>query len=311
MTDTQPVLSIVIGFSSDTNAPVARADRLAECLEALTRQVDAPELEIIVGHHEPIEGLDAVKRRFPWVQYVSSPDVVKHVGGREHHDVPRARAIAAATGELIGLLEDHELPEPRWAASVVAAHKEPHAGIGGAIENGVDRALNWAVYYCDFGRYQNPVPPGETPFASDANVSYKRADLELVRSAWRDAYREVPVNDALRSLGKTISLDPRMIVYQNRRGLDFGTAMRERFSWGRSYGATRSTWLTRPKRLALAALAPLLSPLLLFRIGKRAWERKSHFAEFVSAVPFLIPLLIAWSLGETAGYLAPQRVHGR
>lgn len=309
MIDTQPVLSIVIGFSSDTNAPVANADRLAECLEALTKQVGAPDLEIIVGHHEPIEGLDAVKRRFPWVRYLSSPDVVKKVGGREHHDVPRARAIAAATGELIGLLEDHELPDPHWAASVVAAHSWPHAGIGGAIENGVDQALNWAVYYCDFGRYQNPVPGGEASFASDANVTYKRSDLESVQSVWKDAYREVPVNDALRLIGKTISLDPHMIVYQNRRGLSFGTALRERFSWGMSYGATRSTWLTMPKRLALAALAPLLSPLLLFRIGKRSWERKRHFVEFVRAVPFLIPLLIAWSLGEAAGYLAPQRVH--
>jgi len=307
MTDLPPQLSVVIGFSSDTNAPVANADRLAECLEALTRQVDAPELEIIVGHHEPIEGLERVKRRFPSVRYLSSPDVVKLVGGREHHDVPRARAIAVATGEIIGLLEDHELPDRRWAASVVAAHRQPHAGIGGAIENGVDQALNWAVYYCDFGRYQNPVPEGETTFASDANVTYKRADLERVRPVWKDAYREVPVNDALRSLGKTISLDPDMIVYQNRRGLSFGTALRERFSWGRSYGVTRSTWLTMPKRLALAALSPLLPPLLLFRIGRRAWERKTHFAEFVRAVPFLIPLLISWTLGEAAGYLAPRR----
>ena len=113
-----PTLSIIVGFSSDTIAPVATADRLVECLEALTKQIDAPPMEIIVPHHEPIEGLDAVKQRFPEVRFLSSPDVMKRVGGREHHDVPRARAIAAANGELIGLLEDHELPDERWAASV-------------------------------------------------------------------------------------------------------------------------------------------------------------------------------------------------
>ena len=305
-----PILSIIVGFSSDTTAPVARADHLAECLDALAKQVDAPPMEIIVPHHEPIEGLDAVKQRFPDVRFLSSPDVVKHVGGREHHDVPRGRAIAAAKGELVGLLEDHELPDPRWAANVVAAHRRADAGIGGAIENGVDRALNWAVYYCDFGRYENPVPEGETAFASDANVTYKRPELEQVRSVWEDAYREVPVNDALRALGKRISLDPRIVVYQNRRGLTFSTAMRERFSWGRSYGATRSTWLTLPKRLVLAGLAPILPPLLLFRLARRAHARNRHFGQFVRSVPFLVPLLISWSLGETAGYLAPRRVHG-
>ena len=305
-----PTLSIIVGFSSDTIAPVATAHRLVECLEALTKQIDPPPLEIIVPHHEPVEGLDAAKQRFPQVRFLSSPDVMKQVGGREHHDAPRARAIAAAKGELIALLEDHELPDERWAASVVAAHRRPDAGIGGAIENGVDRALNWAVYYCDFGRYENPVPEGETPFASDANITYKRADLEQVRSVWKDAYREVAVNDALRSLGKTISLDPRAIVYQNRVGLTFSAAVRERFSWGRSYAATRSTWLRMPKRLVFATLSPVLPPLLLFRLARRARDRNRHFAKFVMSVPFLVPLLISWSIGETAGYLAPRRIHG-
>jgi hypothetical protein len=305
-----PLLSIIVGISSDTNVPVARADRLAECLEALTRQADAPELEIIVPHQEPVEGLDDVKKCFPQVRFLSSPDVVKRFGGREHHDVLKARAIAASTGELVGLLEDHELPDPRWAASVVAAHGSAHAAIGGAVENGIDRAVNWAVFYCDFGRYQNPVPAGETAFASDANVTYKRADLELVRPVWDKAYREVPVHDALKALGKTIALDQDIIVYQNRSGLTFGAAVRERFSWGRSYAATRAMGLTTPKRLAFAALSPILPAILLIRMGRRARSRKRHFGDFIRALPFLVPLLASWSAGEMAGYLAPDRLRG-
>src|SRR5690606_26362321 len=107
-------------------------------------------------------------------------------------------------------------------------------GVGGAIENGLDHPLNWAVYYCDFGRYQNPVPAGETPYASDANVTYKRADLERVRPVWEGAFREVVVNGALKSEGRGIALDPRIVVYQHRRGLNLATALRERFVWGRS-----------------------------------------------------------------------------
>lgn len=307
---TSPVLSIVVGIVSDTTEEVPRADLLVDCLEGLAQQVDAPPYEIIVPHLEHVEGLDAVKARFPDVLFLPAPDVVAHVGGREHHDVLRARGLAAAKGELVGLLEDHARPDPHWAANVVAAHRLSHAGVGGAIENGIDRALNWAVYYCDFGRYQNPVPAGETPFASDANTIYKRADLESVRSVWKDAFREVVVNDALKSAGKTIVLDPAIIVYQNRRGLTLGAALHERFSWGRSYAATRMALLTTPKRFAYAALSPVLPALLLVRMGRTAWSRKRHFSEFVRSVPFLVPLLIGWSLGETIGYLAPQRLRG-
>ena len=172
-----PVLSIVVGIVSDTTEAVPRADLLADCLEALGQQVDAPPHEIIVPHRAHVEGLEAVKVRFPDVRFLPAPDVVAHPGGREHHDVLRARGLAEAKGDLVGLLEDHARPDPHWAASVVDAHRLEHAAVGGAIENGVNRALNWAVYYCDFGRYQNPLPAGETALASDANTTYNRADL--------------------------------------------------------------------------------------------------------------------------------------
>jgi hypothetical protein len=215
----------------------------------------------------------------------------------------------------VGLLEDHELPDPGWCASVAAAHRGPHAAVGGAIENGIDRALNWAVYYCDFGKYQNPVPAGPAPFASDANVTYKRDDLERVRSCWQDSFREVVVNGALESAGRTIVLDPRIIAYQNRRGLSLGTAIHERFVWGRSYAATRRSLLTLPKRCVYAALSPLLPAVLLLRMARTARERGS-FGTFVRAMPLIGLLLVTWSAGEGIGYLfglesAPARAPSR
>jgi hypothetical protein len=202
----------------------------------------------------------------------------------------------------VGLLEDHARPHPRWAASVVAAHRQPYGAIGGAIENGVDRGLNWAVYYCDFGRYQNPVPAGETPYASDANVTYKRDVLERVRHAWHDSFREVVVHAALKSVGVTVALDPRIIVYQNRRGLTMGDALRERFSWGRSYAATRLVLLTWPRRFAYAALSPVLPAILLFRMASTARSRSS-FATFARTAHLAALLTATWSAGEAVGYL--------
>ncbi|QNP43243.1 hypothetical protein H9L15_15205 [Sphingomonas daechungensis] len=59
-----PQLSVIVGFSSDTIAPVARAGYLAECLGALAEQADPPTMEIIVAHHEPIEGSMRSRRAF-------------------------------------------------------------------------------------------------------------------------------------------------------------------------------------------------------------------------------------------------------
>ena len=73
--------------------------------------------------------------------------------------------------------------------------------MGGAIENSIDRPLNWAVYFCDFLRYQTPLPDGESALASDANVSYKRTALQAIQPVWRDVFHETSVNAALRARG--------------------------------------------------------------------------------------------------------------
>lgn len=297
-----PLVSVVVVIVSDTTTPRASAAHLAECLDALASQTDAPPFEVIVPHTTAVDGLEAVRARFPDVRFLPAPDVVARVGGREHHDVLRARGMAVARGEIVGLLEDHARPHPRWCAAVADAHRSPHAAIGGAIENGVDTPLNWAVYYCDFGKYQNPVAAGETAFASDANVTYKREALEAVRPAWQEAFREVVVNGALKGQGRTIALDPRVIAYQNRHGLALTPALRERFSWGRSYAATRRSQLPPVRRLILAMLAPALPAVLLYRMGRTARARGS-FATFGRALPFTALLLVSWSAGEGLGYV--------
>jgi GT2 family glycosyltransferase len=296
------LLSVVVVIVSDTAEVRGSSVHLRECLQALADQIDPPRIEVIVPHLDNVEKIDFVRAAFPWVRWLLVSDVVARIGGREHHDVLRARGLAAARGAIVGLLEDHARPDPRWCANVVAAHREPYAAIGGAIENGVEQALNWAVYYCDFGRYQNPLPAGETAFASDANVTYKRGALQRVHAAWCDSFSEVVVHEALKSRGETIALDPRIIVYQNRQGLTIQTALRERFAWGRSYAATRLTLLTGPRRLVYACLSPLLPAVLLFRMAYMSWRRRS-FGTFARAVHITSLLTATWSAGEGVGYL--------
>jgi hypothetical protein len=299
------LLSVVVVIVSDTTERRAEVGNLAVCLEALSNQVNAPPMEVIVPHHQEVDGIGDLQQRFPTVTFIPVADLPissRRGGSREHHDILRARGLSAAHGDVIGLLEDHGRPDESWCANVVAAHRESYAAIGGAIENGIDRPLNWAVYYCDFGRYQKPLPPGESSFASDANVTYKRSALEAIRATWEDSFREVVVNETLRSRGEKVALQPDIVVYQNRQNLRFGRALRERFVWGRSYAATRSALLHNRERAVYALLSPLLPLILLLRMADTARKRRSHFRKFLRALPLTVVLVTVWSVGEGVGY---------
>lgn len=307
MNNESPDLSVVVAIVSDTTSPHADVAHLRESLQRLTSgQIDPPSIEVIVPYLNHVDGIDALSNEFPQVVFLPVNDIDMSAykgGGREHHDVIRARGMQIAKGRLVALLEDCALPAENWARAVVDTHESDFAGVGGAIENGVDKALNWSVYFCDFGRYQNPVPPGPSDFASDANTSYKAADLTLIAPVWEKSFREVVVNAALKQKGREVALDPNIVVNQNRKGLSLGDALQERFVWGQSYAATRNKSLSFPKRLFYAALSPVLPVLLLFRHARIAKARKHNFGAFMRSAPLTFILLLSWSVGEAIGYL--------
>jgi hypothetical protein len=302
----KPLLSVVVVIVSDTTDSRSDASLLDSCLEALSQQVDAPPMEIIVPYHGNVSGIELIKAQYPDVVFIPANDLKIYTGqggSREHHDELRARGLAAARGEIIGLLEDHARPDLNWCARMVEAHQQCYAAVGGAIENGIDRPLNWAVYFCDFGRYQNPLPAGESAFASDANVSYKRSALESIRSTWQEVFHETAVNWALTSRGEKLALSPEIIVYQNRGSLRLGNALKERFIWGRSYAATRGMLAGASKRAIYATLSPILPLVLLGRMTVNVLKKQRCLGVFLKALPLTAALTLSWSLGELMGYL--------
>lgn len=302
-----PVLSVVLAIVSDTTGR-ADARHAVACLEGFSTQLDDPPVELVFPHLEDVNGIEELKERFPHVSFFPVPGLkIAPGGGREHHDVLRARGLLAARGSLVALMEDHARPDERYCASIIAAHRENYAAIGGAIENDIDRALNWAVYFCDFGKYQNPLPSGESLFASDANVSYKRSALDAIRETWQTSFREVVVNGALRAKGEHVALRPEIIVYQQRSDLKLFAALRERFIWGRSYAGTRNALLDFPKRLTYALLSPVLPVVLMRRMFITAWKRRTRFRKFLRSIHLIVMLQISWSVGEGVGYLTGVR----
>jgi hypothetical protein len=264
-------------------------------------------VECIVPYDARLDGVTGLKKRFPWVDFIDARDQIDaaHFGNlsREHHDILRAIGLRRAHGTIVALLEDHGTPCADWCSAVLDAHREEAAAIGGAVENGVDRVLNWAVYYCDFGRYQNPVRPGPAEFLSDSNVAYKRAALESVKEVWSAAYHETSVNWALRDRGEVLKLEPRMVVYQTRLGMRTLSALRERFVWGRSFAVTRVAQAPVGQRMKFAAMACVLPALLSWRVASRALRIHRHLSRFFLAFSLIVILETVWSMGEFVGYI--------
>jgi hypothetical protein len=300
-----PVLSVVVAIVSDTTDR-PNVSHLEPCLEALTHQSKAPSMEIIVPYHPAVEGIARLRTDYPDVHFLEVADLRTYTGrggSREHHDELRARGLLQARGKIVALIEDHGIPGPEWSARVVASHRRMFAGVGGAIENGIDRPLNWAVYFCDFLRYQNPLREGESNIASDANVSYKRAALKSVQPVWREVFHETAVNGALRSKGEKLALAPEVVLYQHRQGLRLGTSLKERFIWGRSYAGTRARLGTFPKRVFWALFSPALPVLMMMRMSLMALKKGRTVGAFLRAAPFTTALAVSWSCGELVGYI--------
>lgn len=300
-----PPLSVVVAIVSDTTGSLDTT-HLDACLQALGRQPSASLFEIVVPYHPSLRGIQALKMRYPQVIFLEVTDLKTYTGrsgSREHHDELRARGLAAARGEVVALIEDHGIVAPDWSTKLLEAHAGTAASVGGAIENGVDRPLNWAVYFCDFLRYQNPLVAGETWLVSDANVAYKRTALESIRPIWREIFHESSVTAALRARGQQIALAPDAILHQHRQGLRLGSALKERNVWGRSYAATRAGLAPLSKRIFWASFAPALPALMMARMSLMAWEKRRTFGAFLTALPLTCALVLSWSCGEWVGYM--------
>jgi len=302
-----PLLTVVVTVISDT-AERADTSHLEGCLKALQDQVDPPHMEVLVTCDAHLAGIQELQQRFPDVGFIRAESLRTARSGpsREHHDELRGIGIQRARAPLVALIEDCGRPDSHWCTELVKVHAQPYAVVGGAMENGIDRPLNWAVYFGDFGRYQNPVPRGPSAYVSDANVCYKRAALERVKDTWAETYNEARVHAALARRGEILALSPEVIVFQHRLNLRLGPAMTERYVWGRSFAAVRVATLAGTRRAVFAALCPVLPLMLLLRQLRNVLRTKRNRGAFLRALPLTLLLDIAWSYGEFVGYLTGQ-----
>ena len=285
---------------------VSGKEPVRRCLLTLQPQAQAVAAEIIVPYDEWAMEVGELQPEFPEVNFHLIADSVgANVPAHQHrlYDRRRAVGLGLARGEVIAMTEDHAVPASDWVKQILVAHRQPFGVIGGAIENGIDRPMNWALYYCDFGRYGCPLTEGDVEYVSDVNVSYKREALEAVRDVWRDEYHETTVHWTMKQRGIELRLDPALKVYQHRPPMTLVKAFRERTEWGRVFAETRVAAIGLLQRIFFALVAPLLPAVLLTRVAKNMLRQHRSFAQMATALPLAAGLLIGWAWGELIGYI--------
>ncbi|MEQ1762314.1 MAG: oligosaccharide flippase family protein [Pyrinomonadaceae bacterium] len=286
-------------------AVVSGKESLRTCLEVLTPQAASSTVEIVVPYDEWCGEVAGLADEFSSVRFLRISDCeTERPNEHELYDRRRAAGLHAARGRIIAMTEDHALPSGDWCSRILEAHQRSHDVIGGAIENGIDKALNWAWYYADFGRYGRPLANGGSDYISDVNVSYKREAIMSIAAIWRDGYTETTVHWALHENGADIVLNEKILVFQNRPPVGILAAWRERIEWGRVFAESRANRQSIPQRLVYALGTLILPLLLLHRVFNNMRRQNRSVGLIARVLPVSLLLLIGWSLGEAAGDIA-------
>ena len=271
---------------------------LERCLKSLCEQKDREDVEIIVPCDDRFTSVTALQQKFAEAQ------IIKINGSRTFAEL-RSAGFLNAKSPLIALTEDQCIPDPDWCSRIIEAHNASHAAIGGAVDKFIgstESLLSWAVYFCDYSRYANPLSEGVVRHLTDCNVSYKRDALMSISQAWSREFHETVVHGALQKQGKQLWISSGIIVKQQRR-MHFIQALRERYAFGRLFGSTRVANGSLQTRIFFAVLSILLPMLLTGRIAKNLFKKKRYRSEFVRCLPLILVLNLIWSFGEFVGYI--------
>lgn len=292
---------------------VGGAECVRRCLLALRPQLKRIAGEIIVPYDLWSKPIGELEVEFPEVRFHFITELGAaanaNIPAHQHrlYDLRRAVGLSLARGRLIAMTEDLAIPADDWLCQILAVHRQhPHGVIGGSIDNAIDSPMNWALYYCDHGRYGSPLPAREAEYVSDINISYKREALESIREVWREAYHETTVHWALRDRGVALRLDPALKVYKHRPPISFLRAIRERAEWGRIFAETRVAAIGLWQRIYFAVFSPLLPALLLARAFKHMLRQRRTLVQLAMILPLVIALLAGWSWGELIGYVCGE-----
>lgn len=217
----------------------------------------------------------------------------------------RAAGIRAARAPLVAFTEDHVVPEPEWAAALIAAHAEPWAAVGPVIVNANPATLtSWANLLVEYAPFLPPVQRGPVEYLPGHNSSYKR-DLLIAYGDRLERLLEAEsvLHWDLRARGHQLLLEPAARVRHLNCSAP-GAWLPLRYHAGRQFAACRAAGWRPWRRLLYAGASPLIPLVRLQRIvrGLRASGDPQRLLPRI--LPLLLGVLVVSAVGEAVGYLA-------
>jgi hypothetical protein len=280
-------LSIVIG-SNGADASVE------SCLAALAPQVDGAEVIVCEPEASPAE----LRERFPFARFLERRGALVPTLWRDGIDESRGRIVALTISPM--------QPAPDWVETI-RAELERADVVAGAIDPGEGlRLADWAEYFCRYARDMLPFPPHECVDLPGDNAAYKRELLERTRPLYRDGFWEPDVHRALHAQGAALRHAPELVV---RQGRSAGAAAfaRQRVHHGRAHGRQRGVRFGPGRNLLGVLGAPLVPPLLTFRVLRETQRRRRLRGRAIAALPLILFFDAAWAAGEALGHLDALR----
>ena len=259
-------------------------DRIELVVVASSRDRVGDELESLAG-----SGFHAVK-------------VVEHgpIGSRGS---AAASGVRAARAPIVGFVENHSYPAPRWAEALLRAHEGPWAVVGPRVENANPATRTSRVnFLLTYGRWTGALEAGEVDLLPFHNSAYKRE--------WLDGYggrlgalldAEYWLQADIRARGGRLYVEPAArTAHTNEPRLR--TSLRLFFGQGRAFGSRRSISWSGLRRAGYVLGAPAIPLMNLPRVLREV-ARSTPTPQLAAALPSLLLHVSAHGAGEAAGYL--------
>ncbi len=281
----EPKLSVVV-------ASVNGFPYVGHCLDSLAER--APGAEVIVADSTDPDTRRQLQEGWPAVTLLSFD---------EQQTIPELRAagIFASTAPFVAVIEDHCRVTPGWAEAAVDAHERGHAVVGGPIRNVVtERARDWAAFFCEYSAFMEPLPEGEAQALTGMNVAYNRDAIAAMEDLLRQGRWEGWLHARLQERGVGLYCAPEMVL-EHDKDFGLGEFLSQRWHYSRSYAGMRNESLGR-RRWLYALGAPLLPPVLYWRMARNVFARGRRRREFLVATPLILLYVCVWAAGEAVGY---------
>jgi hypothetical protein len=276
---------------------VTTFENLTRTLKALERERSSFALDAFVVSRQGPSFDQGVRTAFPWVYVLDVPTETP---------VPlmRLRGLRAVQGDCVAIIEDHVTVPVGWAALLASRVRETGGVVAGPLSNGANESLtSQAAFLCEYAACLPPLPAGEASWLPGNNTGYPTALLlahadVLEAGGWEDE-----IHRRIRASGGKLWMEPALESHHHLP-ITAGQYVADRYWYSRAFSAVRTRGAPFAIKIAYAAGAFLLPPVLLARILSAVLTRRQYLIVAVMSLPLLMLFVVAWAAGELVGYVA-------